>query len=167
MSLTKCFFLFFRAFFRRSVDKAHTYHCQEGRNCFIDITTRRNCQYCRFQKCLNSGMKTNWVLSKDERRDRLIKKRENAAQRAAKLMESIEKPVEMVPTQGTFLPWKVKMFSTFWSLISSCRKYTAFSWRKWNHRWTKRILKKEPTSYFNPSPSGTTFERIDLQDTRL
>ena len=49
-------------------------------------------------------MKTNWVLSKDERRDRLIKKRENAAQRAAKLMESIEKPVEMVPTQGTFLP---------------------------------------------------------------
>ena len=49
-------------------------------------------------------MKTNWVLSEDERRDRLIKKRENAAQRAAKLMESNEKPVEMVPTQGTFLP---------------------------------------------------------------
>ena len=104
MSYENTSFWFFRAFFRRSVDKAHTYQCQEGRNCFIDITTRRNCQYCRFQKCLNSGMKTNWVLSEDERRDRLIKKRENAAQRAAKLRESIEKPVELVPTQGTFLP---------------------------------------------------------------
>ena len=75
-------FCIFRAFFRRSVEKQRTYHCQEQMRCVIDISTRRNCQFCRFQKCLESGMRTNWVLSEDEKRERLLKKRINAAKRA-------------------------------------------------------------------------------------
>ncbi len=70
-----------RAFFRRSVDKAHTYVCHENKSCHIDVTTRRNCQFCRYNKCLTSGMKPGWVLSEDEKRERIMKKRANAAKR--------------------------------------------------------------------------------------
>ena len=29
--------------------------------CVVDSTTRLSCKKCRFRKCLNSGMKINWV----------------------------------------------------------------------------------------------------------
>ncbi len=75
-----------RAFFRRSVDKAHLYECQEQARCHIDVTTRRHCQYCRYQKCLHSGMKPTWVLNEEEKRERILRKKANAA--AKKLSQS-------------------------------------------------------------------------------
>ncbi|CAB4057331.1 unnamed protein product [Lepeophtheirus salmonis] len=42
--------------------------------CMITITTRKNCQFCRYKKCLESGMKPSWVLSEEEKSSRnLIK----------------------------------------------------------------------------------------------
>ncbi len=35
---------------------------------------RRDCQYCRYQKCLSCGMRPSWVLS-DSERDRRFNKR--------------------------------------------------------------------------------------------
>ena len=82
-----------RAFFRRSVDKAHLYECQEKTQCTIDVSTRRNCQYCRYQKCLGSGMKPSWVLNEDEKKERVLRKKANAAKKT---------PGCGVPTATTF-----------------------------------------------------------------
>merc|ERR1711892_633086 len=44
-----------RAFFRRGLHKP--YCCVEGTgDCRIDWTSRRSCQWCRFDKCLKVGM---------------------------------------------------------------------------------------------------------------
>ena len=64
---TTCFSC--RAFFRRSIQNQSTkqYICRKGGNCSINLKTRKNCQKCRFDKCLSAGMKSSWVLSEDER----------------------------------------------------------------------------------------------------
>ena len=33
----------------------------------INLLTRKNCQYCRYQKCLGAGMRPSWILSEEER----------------------------------------------------------------------------------------------------
>ena len=64
---TTCFSC--RAFFRRSIQNgiAKQYICRKGMSCIITEKTRKNCQKCRIQKCLDAGMKSSWVLTEDER----------------------------------------------------------------------------------------------------
>ena len=42
----------------------------------LDPNSRQNCQYCRFQTCLRSGMRITWVLTDAERKRRfgIVKK---------------------------------------------------------------------------------------------
>ena len=58
-----------RAFFRRSVQSGYnnSYSCVRDGNCSVTLKTRKNCQFCRYNLCLKSGMKTTWVLSEEER----------------------------------------------------------------------------------------------------
>ena len=46
-----------KGFFKRTVRKDLTYACRDDRNCMIDKRQRNRCQYCRYMKCLNMGMK--------------------------------------------------------------------------------------------------------------
>lgn len=46
-----------KGFFKRTVQKNLGYACKELQNCVVNKYTRNNCQYCRYQKCLNVGMK--------------------------------------------------------------------------------------------------------------
>eukprot|EP00092_Neocalanus_flemingeri_P003211 GFUD01003433.1.p1 GENE.GFUD01003433.1~~GFUD01003433.1.p1 ORF type:complete len:764 (+),score=132.24 GFUD01003433.1:47-2338(+) len=64
-----------RAFFRRSVQSKYyeIFECKKEKNCKINSETRKNCQFCRFKKCLESGMKPSWVLSDEERNRRFNK----------------------------------------------------------------------------------------------
>merc|ERR1711892_1567990 len=49
-----------RAFFRRGIGKP--FCCVEGTgDCSIDWTSRRSCQWCRFDKCLRVGMNPELV----------------------------------------------------------------------------------------------------------
>merc|ERR1712128_367302 len=54
-----------RAFFRRSIQNktAATYVCRRSKNCEINLKTRKNCQFCRYMRCIAVGMKPTWVLS--------------------------------------------------------------------------------------------------------
>jgi hypothetical protein len=64
-----------RAFFRRSVQSGYhaLFECNMDQKCSIQHQISRKCQFCRFQSCLSSGMKLNWVLSNQEKHSRFNK----------------------------------------------------------------------------------------------
>ncbi len=47
-----------KKFFLRSVNEEYRkYKCMKDKTCLITRTTRTQCQYCRYTKCINVGMK--------------------------------------------------------------------------------------------------------------
>nr|CAH8842172.1 unnamed protein product [Trichobilharzia regenti] len=50
-----------KGFFKRTVQNKKEYHCNEKGRCVVDRQHRKRCAYCRFQKCLNVGMKVEAV----------------------------------------------------------------------------------------------------------
>lgn len=50
-----------KGFFKRTIQKDLTYKCKDSQICVINKVTRNSCQYCRFQKCLEVGMKRDAV----------------------------------------------------------------------------------------------------------
>merc|ERR1719188_2227188 len=50
-----------KGFFKRTVRKELTYACRENRDCIIDKRQRNRCQYCRYMKCLSTGMRREAV----------------------------------------------------------------------------------------------------------
>lgn len=68
-----------RAFFRRGVGASDQYQCTYGQKCKITLKSRKQCQYCRFHKCLEIGMKPTWVMTdeeKKEKREKTIKRKQ-------------------------------------------------------------------------------------------
>lgn len=51
-----------KGFFKRSVQKNLVYTCKNEGSCVINKFTRNNCQYCRFVKCTQMGMKREGLL---------------------------------------------------------------------------------------------------------
>ena len=45
-----------KSFFKRSVANNSKYHCLLKNDCIVDKKRRASCKYCRFQKCITSGM---------------------------------------------------------------------------------------------------------------
>ncbi|XP_049819844.1 nuclear hormone receptor FTZ-F1 isoform X3 [Aethina tumida] len=50
-----------KGFFKRTVQNKKVYTCVAERSCHIDKTQRKRCPFCRFQKCLEVGMKLEAV----------------------------------------------------------------------------------------------------------
>ncbi|KAK0069285.1 retinoic acid receptor RXR-alpha-B [Biomphalaria pfeifferi] len=50
-----------KGFFKRTVQKSLQYICKDQSMCFINKFSRNSCQFCRFQKCLNMGMRRDAV----------------------------------------------------------------------------------------------------------
>ncbi|XP_054628910.1 nuclear receptor subfamily 5 group A member 2-like [Dunckerocampus dactyliophorus] len=50
-----------KGFFKRTVQNNKRYACAENQECKIDKTQRKRCPFCRFQKCLNVGMRLEAV----------------------------------------------------------------------------------------------------------
>ncbi|KAM6472303.1 retinoic acid receptor RXR-beta isoform 1-T1 [Liasis olivaceus] len=46
-----------KGFFKRTIRKDLTYTCRDNKDCTVDKRQRNRCQYCRYQKCLATGMK--------------------------------------------------------------------------------------------------------------
>ncbi|KAG7156475.1 Nuclear hormone receptor FTZ-F1-like 1 [Homarus americanus] len=51
-----------KGFFKRTVQNKKVYTCVADRSCQIDKTQRKRCPYCRFQKCLEVGMKLEGLV---------------------------------------------------------------------------------------------------------
>ncbi|XP_022185369.2 retinoic acid receptor RXR-alpha-B isoform X1 [Nilaparvata lugens] len=56
-----------KGFFKRTVRKDLSYACREEKSCLIDKRQRNRCQYCRYQKCLQMGMKREAVQEERQR----------------------------------------------------------------------------------------------------
>ncbi|XP_038671678.1 retinoic acid receptor RXR-alpha-B-like isoform X5 [Scyliorhinus canicula] len=56
-----------KGFFKRTVRKDLTYTCRDCKECMIDKRQRNRCQYCRYQKCLATGMKREAVQEERQR----------------------------------------------------------------------------------------------------
>jgi len=59
-----------KGFFKRTVRKDLTYACRDDRNCIIDKRQRNRCQYCRYMKCLATGMKREVVQEERQRKEK-------------------------------------------------------------------------------------------------
>jgi len=51
-----------KGFFKRSVRKNVKYSCLGSNTCIVNKTMRNRCQSCRWQKCVNSGMKVEGIV---------------------------------------------------------------------------------------------------------
>lgn len=83
-----------RAFFRRSVQSGYnaTYFCIKEGNCEINLKTRKNCQYCRYKKCEACGMKTTWVLTDEERKEKFEGRRGKRKKKTGPEYEACDDP---------------------------------------------------------------------------
>ena len=69
------------------------------------LKTRRNCQWCRYQRCLAVGMKPSWVLSSDERERRFRKNRDKKEKKEASTAQSAGvSPPPQSPGHAVVLP---------------------------------------------------------------
>nr|KAF6507819.1 retinoid X receptor beta [Rousettus aegyptiacus] len=53
-----------KGFFKRTIRKDLTYSCRDNKDCTVDKRQRNRCQYCRYQKCLATGMKREVLPNK-------------------------------------------------------------------------------------------------------
>ncbi|KAB7505505.1 Thyroid hormone receptor beta-A, partial [Armadillidium nasatum] len=67
-----------KAFFRRSVqNNAYKgFSCPYEKKCVIGVSSRKACQYCRFEKCISIGMEKGWVMSEEERKKMMEQRKE-------------------------------------------------------------------------------------------
>ncbi|XP_052227193.1 nuclear hormone receptor HR96-like isoform X2 [Dreissena polymorpha] len=55
-----------KAFFRRNALKTKVFTCSFEGSCKLDPHTRKFCSGCRLKKCMDVGMKKEWILSDDQ-----------------------------------------------------------------------------------------------------
>ncbi|XP_063154630.1 retinoic acid receptor RXR-gamma [Candoia aspera] len=83
-----------KGFFKRTVRKDLVYTCRDNKDCLIDKRQRNRCQYCRYQKCLATGMKREAV---QEERQRSRERSENEVESTSSNGGSLEDmPVERI-----------------------------------------------------------------------
>ncbi|XP_074654042.1 nuclear receptor subfamily 5 group A member 2-like [Tubulanus polymorphus] len=98
-----------KGFFKRTVQNKKVYSCVDNRSCQIDKTQRKRCPYCRFQKCLQVGMKLEAVRADRMRggrnkfgpmykRDRAIK--QQALRQQQQLLQQYQHQLQQIQQQG-------------------------------------------------------------------
>ncbi|KAF2364584.1 Zinc finger nuclear hormone receptor-type [Trinorchestia longiramus] len=90
-----------KAFFRRSVQNNayRGFNCPYEKKCVIAKTSRKACQFCRFEKCLAIGMEKSWVMSEAERRKMMEQRQERKV--AAALQQH---PRQLSPQSQVLVP---------------------------------------------------------------
>lgn len=90
-----------KAFFRRNALSPKRFKCLFEGHCEVTVVTRRFCPCCRLQKCFKAGMKTEYIMSEE---DKVLKKRKIAQnkakeRKAAGTVEKVEVKNEHTDTQ--------------------------------------------------------------------
>lgn len=66
-----------KAFFRRNAGLRDQYKCKGNNCCEINVSTRKKCRKCRIEKCFESGMIVELIMSKEEKEQRKMKRQVN------------------------------------------------------------------------------------------
>lgn len=76
-----------RAFWRRSHQKTRSpmFNCKTDNNCVITTANRRQCQHCRYKRCLAAGMRPEAVLDEKQKRYHFRKLLQRQEKRLAKM----------------------------------------------------------------------------------
>ncbi|XP_078073735.1 retinoic acid receptor RXR-beta-A isoform X4 [Mustelus asterias] len=85
-----------KGFFKRTVRKDLTYTCRDCKDCMIDKRQRNRCQYCRYQKCLATGMKREAVLLSPAVQEERQRSRERGEEVESTSGANEEMPVEKI-----------------------------------------------------------------------
>ncbi|XP_051999963.1 retinoic acid receptor RXR-beta-B isoform X1 [Xyrauchen texanus] len=94
-----------KGFFKRTVRKDLSYTCRDNKECLVDKRQRNRCQYCRYQKCLASGMKREAV--QEERQ----KNRERDGDYECSSAVNEEMPVEKILEAETAVEHRTNLHS--------------------------------------------------------
>ncbi|XP_065371768.1 nuclear hormone receptor HR96 [Calliphora vicina] len=78
-----------KAFFRRNALAKKQFTCPFNQNCEITVVTRRFCQKCRLKKCLDIGMKSENIMSEE---DKMAKRRKIETNRAKRKINEHKSP---------------------------------------------------------------------------
>ncbi|KAM7363883.1 nuclear hormone receptor HR96 [Cochliomyia hominivorax] len=78
-----------KAFFRRNALAKKQFTCPFNQNCEITVVTRRFCQKCRLKKCLDIGMKSENIMSEE---DKMAKRRKIESNRAKRKLSEHKSP---------------------------------------------------------------------------
>ena len=62
-----------KGFFKRSMRKDQGYRCRLNKDCDVNKNYRNRCQYCRLQKCLAMGMRSDSKFTKICRFQQIIR----------------------------------------------------------------------------------------------
>merc|ERR1719422_1597419 len=153
-----------RAFFRRSVQSGYnaTYFCIKDGNCEVTLKTRKNCQYCRYKLCEAAGMKTTWVLTEEERKQKFEgrkKKRKSGSideemvddplARVGISSQELEEVEQYVRTSGHWDVSKVSDMNT--SLIREFIRMVAFkhSLSAWGQEELRSVIRRRVERFAN------------------
>merc|ERR1719150_1968139 len=153
-----------RAFFRRSVQSGYnaTYFCVKDGNCEVTLKTRKNCQYCRYKLCEAAGMKTTWVLTDEERKQKFEgrkKKRKSGSideeivddplARVGISSQELEEVEQYVRTSGHWDVSKVSDMNT--SLIREFIRMVAFkhSLSAWGQEELRSVIRRRVERFAN------------------
>ncbi|TMW52984.1 hypothetical protein DOY81_001932 [Sarcophaga bullata] len=85
-----------KAFFRRNALAKKQFTCPFNQNCEITVVTRRFCQKCRLKKCMDIGMKSENIMSEE---DKMAKRRKIENNRAKRRMNEHKSP-ENIAREG-------------------------------------------------------------------
>ncbi|XP_052002691.1 retinoic acid receptor RXR-beta-B-like [Xyrauchen texanus] len=94
-----------KGFFKRTVRKDLSYTCRDNKECLVDKRQRNRCQYCRYQKCLATGMKREAVQE-----DRQKNKEQEGDYECSSAVND-EMPVEKILEAETAVEYRTDLHS--------------------------------------------------------
>lgn len=72
-----------KAFFRRNaIRPLSKFKCRHDGHCEVAFDRKRRCKKCRLEKCLQSGMRKEWILTENEKQEKRMKIEHNRRLRA-------------------------------------------------------------------------------------
>uniref|UniRef100_A0A6G1SAW2 Nuclear hormone receptor family member nhr-48 n=1 Tax=Aceria tosichella TaxID=561515 RepID=A0A6G1SAW2_9ACAR len=78
-----------KAFFRRNAFKEQRLRCLFENRCVIDRVTRRFCSKCRLLKCIEIGMKREWILTDEQKQIKRVKILQNKQTRQQQQQQQV------------------------------------------------------------------------------
>jgi len=101
-------------FFRRAIIKGLIYHCKTGKQvCPVDFDYRPRCQWCRLNKCMSMGMRSEYINRTKKQNQSLASKQ--LPERVQNLLANVRRSWEAA-TEGVEKP----TFQSYLSGASQC-----------------------------------------------